>query len=104
MTAAATSTSRIAIVTGAGTGIGRATALALLGDGWTVALAGRRPEPLDAVANESGAGARAFAVPTDVSNPASVQALFAAVVERFAQLSCFFFPKKQAGKSCLIII
>ena len=90
MTAAATSTPRIAIVTGAGTGIGRSAALALLGDGWTVALAGRRPEPLDTVADESGAGARAFAVPTDVSNPASVRALFAAVVERFGRVDLLF--------------
>ena len=50
------STSRIAIVTGAGSGIGRAAALALLGDGWSVALAGRRAEPLQEVARESGAG------------------------------------------------
>jgi NAD(P)-dependent dehydrogenase (short-subunit alcohol dehydrogenase family) len=46
---------RIAIVTGAGSGIGRAAALALLGDGWSVALAGRRLEPLEQVAEESGA-------------------------------------------------
>ena len=72
-------TGRIAIVTGAGSGIGRAAALALLADGWSVALAGRRPEPLEQVAEESGAGARAFAVPTDVANAESVQALFAAV-------------------------
>jgi len=80
----------IAIVTGAGTGIGRAAALALLGDGWTVALAGRRPEPLEAVADESGAGARAFPVPTDVANPESVAALFAAVVERFGRVDLLF--------------
>ena len=65
--------SRIAIVTGAGSGIGRAAALALLGDGWSVVLAGRRLEPLEQVADESGAGARAFAVPTDVADPESVQ-------------------------------
>ena len=83
-------TSRIAIVTGAGSGIGRAAALALLGDGWSVALAGRRPEPLDAVAEESGAGARAFAVPTDVTSPDSVKALFAATVERFGRVDLLF--------------
>ncbi len=82
--------SRIAIVTGAGTGIGRAAALALLGDGWSVALAGRRPEPLDAVAQESGAGKRAFAMPTDVVNPDSVKALFAAAVERFGRVDLLF--------------
>ena len=50
--------SRIAIVTGAGTGIGKAAALALLGDGWNVVLAGRRLEPLEQVAEQSGAGAK----------------------------------------------
>ncbi len=68
---------KIAIVTGAGTGVGRAAALALLADGYCVALAGRRAEPLQKVAAESGAGDRALAVPTDVSDPASVKALFA---------------------------
>jgi len=81
---------RIAIVTGAGSGIGRAAALALLGDGWSVALAGRRLEPLEQVAEESGVGERAFAVPTDVSNAASVQALFAATVERFGRVDLLF--------------
>jgi NAD(P)-dependent dehydrogenase (short-subunit alcohol dehydrogenase family) len=81
---------RIAVVTGAGTGIGKATALALLGDGWSVVLAGRRAEPLDQVAQESGAGARVLAVPTDVGDPASVQALFAAAVERFGRVDLLF--------------
>jgi NAD(P)-dependent dehydrogenase (short-subunit alcohol dehydrogenase family) len=81
---------RIAIVTGAGSGIGRAAALALLGDGWSVALAGRRVEPLQQVAEESGAGERAFAVPTDVAKAESVQALFAATVERFGRVDLLF--------------
>lgn len=82
--------SRIAIVTGAGTGIGRAAALALLGDGWRVALAGRRAEPLNAVAEESGASDRVVAVPTDVADPASVAALFKTTVDRFGRLDLLF--------------
>ena len=81
---------RTAIVTGAGSGIGRAAALALLADGWNVALAGRRPEPLDEVAQASGAGTRAFAVPTDVANPESVAALFASAAERFGRVDLLF--------------
>lgn len=81
---------RTAIVTGAGTGIGRAAALALLADGWNVTLAGRRVEPLEQVADESGAASRAFAVPTDVADAASVEALFATTVERFGRVDLLF--------------
>ena len=70
--------SKIAIVTGAGSGVGKAATLALLQDGYRVVLAGRRVEPLTAVISESGASDRALAVPTDVSNPDSVKALFQA--------------------------
>ena len=81
---------RVAVVTGAGSGIGKATALALLGDGYHVALAGRRGDALERTAAESGAGDRALAVPTDVTRPESVQALFAAVVERWGRVDVLF--------------
>ena len=72
---------KVAIVTGGNAGIGKAAALALLGDGWRVAIAGRRPEPLEQVVAESGAGDRILGVPTDVTDPASVAALFAATLQ-----------------------
>ncbi|WP_295957741.1 SDR family oxidoreductase [Rhodoferax sp.] len=81
---------KVAIVTGAGSGIGRAVALALLADGYSVALAGRRAEPLQAVALESGAAERALAVPTDVTDPAAVQALFETAVAQFGRLDLLF--------------
>ena len=81
---------KVAIVTGAGTGIGKAVALALLKDGYRVALAGRRKEPLDEVVKESGAGARALAIPTDVADPASVKALFAQTKQAFGRLDVLF--------------
>ena len=85
-----TTTLKIAIVTGAGTGIGKAAALALLKDGYCVVLAGRRPEPLDEVIALSGAGSRALAVPTDVADPDSVKALFDAAVKAFGRVDVLF--------------
>ncbi|NPC54490.1 SDR family oxidoreductase [Caenimonas soli] len=81
---------KVAIVTGGGTGIGKAAALALLRDGWRVAIAGRRKEPLDEVVTESGAGGRALPVPTDVTDPASVEALFAATVKAWGRVDLLF--------------
>lgn len=85
-----TTTSKIAIVTGAGTGIGKAAALALLNAGYRVVLAGRRLEPLAEVIALSGAGERALAVPTDVSDPDSVKALFEATVRAFGRVDVLF--------------
>jgi NAD(P)-dependent dehydrogenase (short-subunit alcohol dehydrogenase family) len=81
---------RVAIVTGAGTGIGKAAALALLEAGYRVAFAGRRAEPLQKAVAESGAGERALAVPTDVCQPASVAALFAKVKAQWGRLDVLF--------------
>jgi NAD(P)-dependent dehydrogenase (short-subunit alcohol dehydrogenase family) len=79
---------RVALVTGAGSGIGRAAAAALLDAGYRVVLAGRRPEPLRDLA--STAEGRALAVPTDVTRPESVAALFAAVRRDFGRLDLLF--------------
>jgi NAD(P)-dependent dehydrogenase (short-subunit alcohol dehydrogenase family) len=81
---------KVAVVTGAGTGIGRAVTLALLRDGYGVALAGRRREPLERTAAEAGRAARALVVPADVSDAGSVQALFAAVQESFGRIDLLF--------------
>jgi NAD(P)-dependent dehydrogenase (short-subunit alcohol dehydrogenase family) len=86
-----TDTSRIALVTGAGSGVGKAAALALLAAGWRVALVGRRGEPLQEVERASGVdSARCLVLPGDVSDEASVQAMFAAVVARFGRLDLLF--------------
>jgi len=79
---------RVAVVTGAGSGVGKAVAVALLKDGYRVALAGRRPDRLEEVA--AGAGDRALVVPTDVSDPAAVRALFARTKEAFGRLDLLF--------------
>ena len=75
---------RVAVVTGAGSGIGRAVSAALAADGFSVVLAGRRPAPIETLATELGGDA--VAVPCDVTDAASVAALFAAVRERFGRL------------------
>jgi len=82
--------SRVAVVTGAGTGIGKAVAQAFLREGYRVALAGRRLHLLEAAAAEAGAGERALPVPADVTDPAAVRALFAAVQARFGRLDVLF--------------
>jgi NAD(P)-dependent dehydrogenase (short-subunit alcohol dehydrogenase family) len=85
------SRSKVAIVTGGGSGIGRAVALALAREGFSVAVAGRRPQPLEAtVAEGVAAGGELLAVPADVTDPASVRALFARVRETFGRLDLLF--------------
>jgi NAD(P)-dependent dehydrogenase (short-subunit alcohol dehydrogenase family) len=89
------SAGKVAIVTGAGTGIGRQVAIALVHQGYAVALAGRRKEPLEAtVEAASASGAPTLIVPmvwpTDVSDPASVKALFGATREKFGRLDLLF--------------
>jgi NAD(P)-dependent dehydrogenase (short-subunit alcohol dehydrogenase family) len=85
------SNGKVAIVTGAGSGIGKAAAVTLLRNGYSVALAGRRADALAGAIREAGeAGTRALAVPTDVGDPASVRALFARTKERFGRLDLLF--------------
>ena len=80
---------RFAVITGAGSGIGRASALALMNDGWSVALAGRRKEMLDETAGMKTAG-RALVVPTDVTDPAQVDRLFGEIKANFGRLDMLF--------------
>jgi NAD(P)-dependent dehydrogenase (short-subunit alcohol dehydrogenase family) len=85
------SNEKVAIVTGAGSGIGKAVAVTLLKHGYAVALAGRRADALAQAVREAGdAGSRALAVATDVGNPASVRALFERAKERFGRLDLLF--------------
>jgi NAD(P)-dependent dehydrogenase (short-subunit alcohol dehydrogenase family) len=79
---------KVALVTGAGTGIGKAAAIALAKAGYAVTLAGRRKEPLDETAKE--AKGKTLVVPTNVGDPASVKALFAKVKEQFGRLDLLF--------------
>ncbi len=84
-------TGKVAVITGAGSGVGKAAALALAADGYCLVLAGRRAEPIEAVAQQAQAlGARAVAVATDVGDPASVKNLFAKVAETFGRLDLLF--------------
>lgn len=82
---------KVALVTGAGSGIGKAVAEALMADGFSLVLAGRRPEPLQALVEAARhRGQEAIAVPTDVRDPASVDALFAKVEEVYGRLDVIF--------------
>src|SRR5918997_4624477 len=82
---------KVAIVTGAGSGVGKAVSLALLGEGYSVALAARRPDALERTVAEAGAaGERALPVPTDVGDPEAVRALFARTREAFGRLDLLF--------------
>ncbi len=78
------------LVTGAGTGIGRATALAFLGAGWGVALVGRRREALEETISLSDAADRALVLPADITDDEAVESAFAATVERFDRLDALF--------------
>jgi len=85
------SSKKIALVTGAGTGIGRSVALALLREGYSVVLAGRRAEPLEETASAApDPGARRLVIPTDITDPASVEALFTKVKDVFGRLDLLF--------------
>jgi NAD(P)-dependent dehydrogenase (short-subunit alcohol dehydrogenase family) len=82
---------KVALVTGAGTGVGKAVSLGLLGQGYAVVLAGRRREPLEATAAEGAkSGGKTLVVETDVADPASVKALFAKIKESFGRLDLLF--------------
>ena len=82
---------KTAVITGAGSGIGRHTALALFDEGYSIALAGRRRDALEETAREAGVDAsRALVVPTDVGDPDAVRALFAEVARTFGRLDLLF--------------
>ena len=82
--------SKVALVTGAGTGIGKAAALAMLQDGYRVALVGRRKELLDKTAADSGAGERAMVLPGDITQPAVVKSMFEKVKQSWRRLDVLF--------------
>jgi NAD(P)-dependent dehydrogenase (short-subunit alcohol dehydrogenase family) len=84
-------TAKIALVTGAGTGVGKGAALALMKAGFTVVLAGRRKEKLEEVAKEGAAhGGKSLVVPADIADPASIKAMFAKTKEAFGRLDLLF--------------
>jgi NAD(P)-dependent dehydrogenase (short-subunit alcohol dehydrogenase family) len=89
---------KVAVVTGAGSGIGRAVARAFLGAGWRTALAGRRRDALEETAARSGAAERALVLPTDVTRPEAVSALFGATVERFGRVDVLFNNAGRSGR------
>jgi NAD(P)-dependent dehydrogenase (short-subunit alcohol dehydrogenase family) len=84
------SSDKVAVITGAGSGIGKQVALALLPEGYSVVLAGRRRENLEATAAAAPSGSHTLIVPTDVSDPSSVAALFAKTKEAFGRLDLLF--------------
>ena len=81
---------KVAIVTGAGSGIGKSAALALLHGGWKVVLAGRRIEPLNDLLQTSGHADNCLVVPTDVANPDSVKALFEKTLASLGRVDLLF--------------
>jgi len=81
---------KVALVTGAGTGIGKAAALALLKDGYCVALVGRRKELLDKTAADSGAGDRALVLAADITKPEVVKKIFETVKSKWSRLDVLF--------------
>jgi len=94
---------KVAIVTGAGSGIGKYSSLALLSEGYFVTLAGRRQEPLEAVAKESGLPeSQTLILPTDVSTPNAVQNLFTKTQEKFGRLDLLFNNAGISAPSCLL--
>ncbi len=90
-------TDRVALITGAGSGVGRAAAIELANSGWTVTLAGRRTAPLEETVSMMN-GAKSLVVPTDVCNPDSLEALFQKSVATFGRLDLLF---NNAGRGAL---